>query len=153
MAQQAKPTYSVIARRIDSHGSEANTKSATVTLDTDVAGRQDAFNPAELLLASLAACMIKSAERALPMLNFTLTGLEVRLHGVRQDAPPRMTTINYEILVETEEVDHRLELLHTNIRKFGTISNTLAGALKLDGKVRRATNCRQVESLKTQAAP
>lgn len=33
--------YRVSARRIDSHGSEATTKSATIVLDTDVNG--DAF--------------------------------------------------------------------------------------------------------------
>jgi hypothetical protein len=41
------PEYSVTARRIDAHGSEARTKEATITLDTDVGGRRDAFNPAE----------------------------------------------------------------------------------------------------------
>jgi uncharacterized OsmC-like protein len=60
--------YRVSAKRIDSHGSEAATKSATVTLDTDVSGRPDAFNPAELFLAAIAACMIKGIERVTPML-------------------------------------------------------------------------------------
>jgi uncharacterized OsmC-like protein len=140
VASGPKLEYRVNARRIDSHGSEANTKSASITLDTDVAGRQDAFNPAELLLASLAACMIKGAERALPMLHFELSGIAVHLRGTRQDAPPRMTEINYEIIVDTNEDDHRLELLHTNIRKYGTISNTLAGAVKLEGTIKRATS-------------
>ena len=131
--------YRVNAQRIDSHGSEANTKSASIILDTDVAGRLDAFNPAELLLASLAACMIKGAERALPVLHFELKGMEVQLHGTRQDVPPRITEIDYEIIVDTKEDDHRLELLHTNIRKYGTISNTLTSALKLEGTIKRST--------------
>ncbi len=137
-----KLEYRVSASRIDSHGSKANAnaKSASIILDTAVAGRQDAFNPAELLLASLAACMIKGAERALPMLHFDLTGIEVRLHAIRQDAPPLMTEINYEIIVDTKEDDRRLELLHTNIRKYGTISNTLASALKLEGTITRTTS-------------
>ena len=140
VASGPKLEYRVNARRIDSHGSEAKTKSASIILDTDVAGRQDAFNPAELLLASLAACMIKGAERALPMLHFEMAGIEIHLHGTRQDAPPRMTEINYEIIVDTNEDDRRLELLHTNIRKYGTISNTLASALKLEGTITRATS-------------
>ena len=40
--------YSVHARRIDAHGSEASAKDARIVLDTDVNGRVDAFNPAEL---------------------------------------------------------------------------------------------------------
>jgi uncharacterized OsmC-like protein len=129
--------YSVSARRIDTHGSEAHTKDATITLDTDVKGRDDAFNPAELFLAAIAACMIKGIERVVPMLKFELRGVEVKLHGVRQDSPPRMISIDYELIVDTDEDDRRLALLHTNVRKFGTISNTVAEATTLDGSIRR----------------
>ena len=129
--------YRVSARRIDSHGSEATAKSATVTLDTDVNGRPDAFNPAELLLASVAACMIKGIERVTPILKFEFRGVEVKLHGVRQDKPPKMVELIYELIVDTDEPDRRLELLHENVRKFGTISNTVAEATKLEGQIKR----------------
>ncbi len=129
--------YRVKARRIDSHGSEATTKAATLTLDTDMAGRADAFNPAEMLLASLAACILKGTERVIPMLGFELRGIDVSLHGVRQDSPPRMIRIAYEITVDTDETDARLDLLHRNLQKFGTIYNTLAGATELSGTIVR----------------
>lgn len=129
--------YRVTARRIDSHGSEAETKAARLILDTDMAGRDDAFNPAEMLLASLAACLLKGAERVTPMLNFDLRGIKVSLHGVRQDSPPKMVRIDYEIVVDTDETDQRLDLLHRNLRKYGTISNTLAEATELVGTIRR----------------
>lgn len=129
--------YYVSAKRIDSHGSEATTKDANIWLDTDVNGRPDAFNPAELLLAALAACMIKGIERVMPVLKFSLRSVEVRLHGVRQDKPPKMVAITYELIVDTDEPDRRLELLHDNVRKFGTISNTVAAATRLEGVIRR----------------
>ena len=131
--------YRVSARRIDAHGSEASTKDARLTLDTDVNGRADAFNPAELLLASLAACIIKGIERIAPLIKFSFRGVDVKLHGVRQDSPPKMIAITYELTVDTDESDHRLDLLHDNVRKFGTISNTLAAATKLEGQIRRLT--------------
>ena len=137
MAAGVMLEYSVEARRIDAHGSLATTKQAQVTLDTDVTGRVDAFNPAELLLAAVAACMIKGIERVAPMLRFEFRGVEVKLHGVRQDSPPKMVSIDYEIIVDTDEDDRRLDLLHTNVRKFGTISNTIAEATSLKGLVRR----------------
>ena len=56
-------TYRVNATRQDQHGSLATCRNAEVVLDTDVNGRPDAFNPAELFLASIAACMIKGIER------------------------------------------------------------------------------------------
>ncbi|MEP6827828.1 MAG: OsmC family protein [Aestuariivirga sp.] len=129
--------YTVTAQRTDSHGSEAWTKDAELTLDTDVNGRLDAFNPAELLLAAVAACMIKGIERMIPMLKFQLRGVEAKLHGVRQDSPPKMVLIEYELIVDTDENDQRLDLLHKNVRKYGTISNTVAESTKLEGLIRR----------------
>jgi uncharacterized OsmC-like protein len=129
--------YRVTASRIDAHGSLAKAKDATIALDTDTAGRLDAFNPAELLLAAIAACMIKGIDRAMPMIGFSLRGVEVSLHGVRQDNPPRMVSINYELIVDTDESDQRLDLLHRNVRKYGTVSNTIAAATALEGTVRR----------------
>lgn len=46
-------------------------------------------------------------------------------------------TIGYEMVIDTDEADRRLELLHTNVRKYGTISNTLAAAVTLTGTVVR----------------
>ncbi len=130
--------YRVTARRVDGHGSLATAKAATVTLDTDPAGRQDAMNPVELLLSALAACMLKGIERMIPMLHFRLEGAEVRLEAVRQDAPPKLTLIRYEIVVATDETDQRLDLLHRNVLKYGTISNTLGAAVPIEGTLRRA---------------
>lgn len=129
--------YKVTARRIDSHGSEAATKHASIVLDTNMAGRADAFNPAELLLASLAACILKGTERVIPMLQFSLRGIEVSLQGQRQDAPPKMVRIDYQIVVDTDENDQRLDLLHRNLQKYGTITNTLATAVELVGTISR----------------
>lgn len=129
--------YEVNAVRVDAHGSLARTKDAQIVLDTDVSGRRDAFNPAELFLAAIAACMIKGIERVTPMLHFELRGVDVRLHATRQDAPPKIVGVDYEIIVDTDESDQRLELLHTNVRKYGTISNTVAGATRLEGVLRR----------------
>ena len=132
-------SYTVTAERRDEHSGLARCKTAVLALDTDPAGRDDAFNPAELLLASLAACLLKSIERAVPLLQFKLRGAAVTLEGDRQDSPPQMLSITYDIVIESDESDHRLELLHRNVRKFGTISNTLAAALRLDGQLRRAS--------------
>lgn len=138
MSDQAKKmTFNVVSRRIDGHGSSSHCKDAEILLDTDMQGRVDAFNPAELLLAALSACMIKGIERVTPILKFQLRGVEVRLHGVRQDVPPKMESIDYEIIVDTDESDHRLELLHDNVRKYGTVYNTVAPGTELQGSIRR----------------
>ena len=131
-------SYTMSATRIDGHGTRMSCKGAELVADTDPAGRADAFNPAELLLASIAACMMKGIERVTPMLGFSLRGVTIQLTGERQDAPPRMTRIDYEILVDTDETDRRLELLHQNVRRYGTISNTIALAVRLNGTLGRS---------------
>lgn len=129
--------YTVRVRRLDGHGSEISAKEARLVVDTDPAGRADALNPAELLLGSLAACILKGAERVLPALGFGLRGMEVTLRATRQDSPPRIIAIDYEIAVDTDEPDRRIDLLHASIRKYGTVSNTLALALPVNGTIRR----------------
>ena len=134
--------YRVHARRIDAHGSLAVAKETKVTLDTDLAGRRDAMNPVELLLSALAACMLKGIERVTPMLHFQIDGAEVSLEAIRQDSPPKLTLIRYQIIVDSNETDQRLALLHRNILKYGTISNTLSGAVPLEGTLSRASGRR-----------
>lgn len=85
-----KMTFHVESRRVDAHASVSRCKNAQISLDTDTAGNPDAFNPAELLLAALSACMIKGIERVAPILKFEMHGVEVIVDGVRQDVPPKM---------------------------------------------------------------
>lgn len=125
--------YQVSAKRIDQHGSLAQSKQAEITLDTDLLGRDDAFNPAELLLGALSACMIKSIERVCPIIQFDLKGVEIKLTGYRQDSPPKMQRIEYEIIVDSDETPRKLELLHTNVKKYGTVYNTLLLSTDLNG--------------------
>jgi uncharacterized OsmC-like protein len=129
--------YRISARRTDSHGSVAMAKATQVTLDTDIAGRDDAMNPVELLLSALAACIIKGIERVAPMIRFSFEGVEIEIEAVRQNVPPRLVSIDYRLLVRTSETDQRLELLHTNVRKYGTIYNTLDSTVALSGTIGR----------------
>lgn len=77
-------TCAITARRTGPAAAEAETKQARLTLDTDPAGRTDAFNPAELFLTAVAACMRKGIERVGPMLDFSLRGSAAGRHH-----PPR----------------------------------------------------------------
>jgi len=129
--------YRIDATCSTAEGGTAVSHGASVVLDTTLAGLPDAFNPVELLLSALAACMLKGVERAAPMLRFEFRSASVKLHAVRQDAPPRLISIDYELTVDTDETDRRLELLHSNVIKYGTISNTLAASVPLKGTIGR----------------
>ncbi len=129
--------FDLVSVRLSAHASQSTCKDATILLDTDMAGNREAFNPAELLLAALSACMIKGIERIVPILKFELRGVEVRMHGVRQDVPPKMESISYEIVVDSDEPGRRLDLLHENVKKYGTVFNTVAPGTALCGVLRR----------------
>jgi uncharacterized OsmC-like protein len=74
----------------------------------------------------------------LPTLKFQFDGMTVAPQADRQNSPPKLTAIRCEIVVATPESDARIDLLHRNILKYGTISNTLAAAVPLTGTIRRA---------------
>ena len=132
-SQPPKMRFHVETKRMSAHSSQATCKQATIDLDTDLSGNPDAFNPAELLLAALTACMVKGIERVAPILKFQYRGVEVVVDGVRQDVPPKMESIRYRIVVDTDEPDQRLSLLHDNVKKYGTVFNTVSPGTDLQG--------------------
>lgn len=130
-------TFQVKAKRQGETGSLLNAKAVELTLDTSVAGRADALNPVELLLAAQAACFIKGIERMAPTLNFDYSGVEIFLEADRPDGEARISQVRYRIEVQTGESDQRLELLLKNLKRQGTIYNTLSPGTELLGAITR----------------
>lgn len=91
--------------------------------------------PAELLAGAFAACLLKNVARSSAMLPFAYDSVTVTVTMHRQDAPPRFTTIEYALHLVTTEPEHRIELLHRNLQKFGTVYNTLAAVCDVSGTV------------------
>lgn len=91
--------------------------------------------PAHLLAASLCACMLKNVERMSGMLRFKYRGASIEVEATRDEPPPRIVTLQYVLRVETDESEQRLSLLHRNILKHGTITNTLSAVCELSGEV------------------
>jgi hypothetical protein len=48
----------------------------------------------------------------------------VRVEVEREEPPPRIVRARYTLRIVTDEPDQRLELLHRNIVRFGTVTNT-----------------------------
>lgn len=118
-------------------GGKAFTTANQSVIDFDGSASRDKIlpSPAELLLSSLSACILKNIERFSSILNFKYVGANVTVHGVRNDKPPFISEINYTITVQSDMDEHKLQLLHKNILKFGTITNTLAKCAKLEGTI------------------
>ena len=116
------------AGRLQAHGLDA-------AFDA-TAGRLDALpGPADVLSAALCACILKNVERFSHMLPFRYESASIEVTAEREEPPPRIVRVSYRLRLVTDEPPARVELLHKNIRKFGTITNTLAAACELSGTI------------------
>jgi uncharacterized OsmC-like protein len=113
---------------IDSHTS-------TIAFDGSAATGGELPGPADLLAAALAACMLKNVERFAAILPFRYQQARIEVEVERAEPPPRIVGARYTLTIQTDEPPHRLELLHRNILRFGTITNTLAAACELTGTI------------------
>lgn len=128
-------TFEVTANRIDAGGSRVHSKQAELVIDTSMVGRSDALNPVELLLASLSACIIKGIERVAGTLGVVYHSVNVTLTAHRPVDEARIEDITYVIRVGTDADQAKLELLHKNLMKFGTIYNTVKSGTRLSGEI------------------
>jgi len=98
------------------------------------AGRDDQLpNPAELLLAAFAACILKNVERYSEILHYPYRSARIYIQGERSDRPPAMQKIDYILEIDTDIEEHKLKNWHKNIIKFGTIYNTIAKSVEVRG--------------------
>ena len=128
-------TFTVNAEQKDALRSTVRMKDAAFSIDTSPTGVPDAPNPVELLLAALAACLIKGVERVAPTLGIEYSSLEVQLEAHRPSDEARIEDITYVVRLTTESNQSKLDLLHKNLMKFGTIFNTVKSGTRLEGRV------------------
>lgn len=128
-------TFNLQANRTDDSGSVVTAKQTSLVIDTSQASRPDALNPVELLLAALAACIIKGIDRVADTLAIHFDSVLVELIAHRPIDEARIDDISYKVLLGTNADQNKLDLLHKNIMKFGTIYNTVKQGTNLSGQV------------------
>ena len=111
------------------------THGCDIRFNGSAAGGEELPGPADLLAAALAACILKNVERFSKMLHFSYRRATIHVAVEREEPPPRIVRARSTLQVETDEPAARLYLLHRNIRKFGTITNTIAAAADLQGEI------------------
>ncbi|MCX4859051.1 OsmC family protein [Streptomyces canus] len=133
---QARTSYRVRARTTPD--GPARIEAAEQTIPVDAAWAEPPSGqpgPAELLAASLAACLLKNLNRSSKLLPFRYTSAEVDVVAGRQDTPPKFTHFTYELRLVTDEPQRRIDLLHHNLRRYGTVYNTLAATCDIQGRI------------------
>ncbi len=117
------------------NGGKASATANQSKIAFDGTSRRDDMlpNPAELLLTSLAACILKNVQRYSEILEIPYRSAKITLHGKRKDNPPMMSEIRYHVHIDTDADERKINIWHKNILKFGTITNTLNRACKVEG--------------------
>lgn len=128
--------YPVRALAIDHDVGRAKAKGSEISFDRSWGRGESALpGPAELLASAFAACVIKNVERFSQLLPFEYEGAEIDVEIRRVDSPPRFDRIDYVLTLTTDEPSSRVQLLHRNLEKHGTVFNTLASVCDVAGRV------------------
>lgn len=128
-------TYQAHAETEGTGVGQIRTKRAVVRFDSSPSQGEELPGPADLLTSAFAACVIKNVERMGEMLPFAYDLASVEVTAERQDRPPKIVRISYVVTVVTDEPPHRVDLLHRNIQRHGTIFNTLADVCEVAGTI------------------
>jgi uncharacterized OsmC-like protein len=135
-ADESAPTrYRVRGENRPGGSATIESRASTVAFDGSAETGELLPGPADLLAAALAACVLKNVERFAGILPFRYEVARIEVEVEREEPPPRIVRARYELSIETDEPAHRLDLLHRNILRFGTITNTLAAACELAGTI------------------
>ena len=127
--------YKITAHILPPGTAKAEANQSEIQFDA-TSGRDEILpNPAELLLTSLAACMLKNVQRYSEILKIPYRKARVTIHGERNENPTYMKAINYKLEIETDADERKINNWHKNILKFGTITNTLMRAAEIKGEM------------------
>jgi len=127
--------YSIKASSKSKKNGIVDIKNTEITFGTTVQSKDQTPNPAELMLGSLAACILKSVERFSTFMKFEYTSADITIDATRLEKPPRMDQIVYQLQIQTSDEKLNAELLQKNVEKFGTIYNTINASCDITGKI------------------
>ncbi len=132
--------YQIKASSVSNKDAIAYVKQSNINFGTTSASSEILPNPAELLLSSFAACILKNVERFSIMMKFSYINADIEVNGVRLENPPRMDKISYDLKIYSDDKKLNTALLQKNIEKHGTIYNTVKLSCSISGTIIKMEN-------------
>ena len=127
--------YQIKASSISNQDAVVHIKESNIDFGTTPNTAEILPNPAELLLGSFAACILKNVERFSGMMNFSFTKATLEVNATRLENPPRMDNIVCNLTIYSNDKRLNTDLLKKNLEKFGTIYNTLKLSCTISGTI------------------
>jgi len=91
------------------------------------------FNAVETLLAALGTCVLTNINDFSKKLRLKINTAKVKLVAVRSNDPPKVESIQYQLIIQSDEDRNKLEELFHLSQKWGTVTNTLIETVDISG--------------------
>jgi uncharacterized OsmC-like protein len=127
--------YSIKASSLSKQDASISIKKSTIKFGTTQLTSEVLPNPAELFLSAFGACILKNVERFSTLLKFRYSSAFITVSGTRQEVPPKMDIIEYQLTIYSNDDTLNKDLLKKNIEKFGTIFNTVNASCSVIGVI------------------
>jgi len=128
-------SYAVTVTRQDERHAVAAARGHELTLNIKKGDGSAGFNAAETLLAALGACMLTNVNAIAAKMRLQITDAQINFTAVRQDEPPLLTEIQYEVVLDSPEPPEKLAELYRLSVKWGTVTSTLMQVLTPQGRL------------------
>jgi uncharacterized OsmC-like protein len=117
-----------VSRQDDRHAVAAS-RGHALTLNIKKGEGTAGFNAAETLLAALGACILTNVNTISAKMRLQIDDAQMHFTAVRQDEPPILTEIKYELVLDSPESPEKLKELYRLLVKWGTVISTLVQGL------------------------
>ncbi|HEY61653.1 MAG TPA: OsmC family protein [Anaerolineae bacterium] len=127
--------YHVSIVRLDDARAIARTREHTLTLNVKKGDGKVGFNAAETLMAAFGTCIMTNVNAISQKMHLKIDDAEIDIHATRQDEPPVIIDMSYELIITSTEPREKIEELHELCIKWGTVTNTLLNGINPEGKL------------------
>lgn len=136
---EASMNYTVTVARQDESHAVASARGHELTLNVKKGDGAAGFNAAETLLAALGTCLLTNINAIAGKMRLQIDDARVAFTAVRQDNPPLLTQVQYNLILASPEPPEKLEELYRLAVKWGTVANTVTQGIQADGRLTIAT--------------
>jgi len=108
--------------QVDAH-SIVTSRGHTPTLYVNKGDGKADFNAAETLMAAFGPCILTNVNAISQKMQLEIDDVQIDIYATRQDVPPLIIEMSYELIIASTEPHEKLEELHELCIKWGTVTN------------------------------
>ena len=124
-----------LARQPDGIRTAATVRDFSMVLGAHRGDASAGFNAVETLLSAVGACLTSSLSMVAELSRVRLSDVEVDVFGMRQDKPPTLTEIRFEMRIRTDVDEEKLRRLLGLAERNSTVVSTLRLAIPVSGQI------------------